>query len=85
MYDWYLIFNKAEFEALGLVSKTYSLDLEGLGEKEIQVFEGNFISIVYDGVMLPVNMNLKNPFEFEGYAIYIDENEDIFLGVAVEN
>lgn len=82
-YDWYLIFNKAEFEALELPSKEYTLNLEDIGEKTILVTQGNFVSILYESVFLPLEMNTKNPFEFDGHAIYVDDNDDVYLGVEV--
>lgn len=85
IYDWYKVFNKTEFEGLGLVSKSYAFNLEGIGEKEILVTKGNYVSMLYDDVFLCLNMNLKNPFEFEGHAIYVDSNQDVYLGVLVED
>lgn len=85
MYDWYKIFNHDEFLALDLVSKAYTLNLEDIGRKTILVTRGNYTSIIYDGVILSLNMNDKNPFTFESKAIYIDANKDVFLGVAVAN
>lgn len=82
-YDWYKIFNKTEFEALGLVSKTYELNLEDIGDSEILFTKGNYISIIYKEVTLVLDLNDKNPFEFDSHAIYIDENDDVFLGVLV--
>ena len=81
IYDYYKIFNKTEFEALDLVSKTYTLDLEGIGESEILVTKGVELGITYDGVFLSLNMNDENPFEFDDHAIYIDANDDVWLGV----
>jgi hypothetical protein len=84
-YDWYKVFNKTEFEALDLVSKTYTLDMEGIGEKEVLVTKGVELGITYQDVFLPLNLNAVNPFEFEDHAIYIDANDDVFLGIAVED
>lgn len=82
-YNWYKIFNLAEFIATGLVSRKYTLELEDLGQKEILATNGNTISITYEGVMLAVNLNNKNPFEFDGHAVYVSEAEDVYLGIAV--
>lgn len=84
IYNWFKIFNLTEFEALDLVSKNYHLDLEGLGEKDILVTKGNGVSILYEGIFLTVNLNAKNPFPFEGHAVYIKENNDVYLGIEVE-
>lgn len=85
IYSWYKIFNKIEFEALGLVSRTYTLNLEGIGQREILVTKGNFISALYDGVHLVLGLNDKNPFEFEGHAIFLDESNDVWIGVLIED
>lgn len=83
-YQAFKIFNKDEFDALDLYSKTYTLDLEGIGQKDILVTKGNLYGITYDGVFLALNQNDKNPFEFEGYAIYMDDNNDVYLGIEIE-
>ena len=85
MFTWYKIFNLTEFEALGLVSKEYILNLEGLGQKSVLVFKGNEVSIQYAGVTLPVELNGKNPFEFDGHAVYLDDNNDVHLGIEIES
>lgn len=84
IFAWFRIFNIAEFEALNLVSKTYVLELEDIGEKEILVTKGDFISILYDGVFLSVLMKDENPFIFDGHAVFVDENQDVYLGIAQE-
>lgn len=83
MYNWFKIFNKTEFEATGLVSRTYKLNLEGLGQKDILVTKGNGLGLTYNNIFLLIELNTLNPFTFEGHAIYIDESNDVFLGVAV--
>ncbi len=82
---WFKIFNQTEFEALDLVSKTYTVDLEVLGEKDILVTKGNYISILYEGIFLSIGMSEKNPFVFENTAVYLDENFDVWLGVLGAN
>ena len=81
IYDWYRIFNLTEFNALNLVSKVYELNLEDLGIKEVMVTKGDSVGILYNGIFLTLNLNQKNPFEFDLQAIYIDSNNDVFLGV----
>lgn len=85
IFDWFKIFNLVEFNALGLVSRTYSLELEGIaGIQEILVTKGNTVSMTYQGVMLALNLNDENPFRFDGFAIYVDENQDVFLGIEAD-
>lgn len=83
MFTWFKIFNRTEFDALGLVSKTYTLNLEGIGQKDILVTKGISYGMLYDDVFLSLALNDLNPFEFEDRAIYIDGFNDVFLGVAV--
>lgn len=85
MFTWYKIFNRIEFEALGLVSRNYIFELGELGEKEILVTKGNGVCITYEGVMLMLNLNDKNPFVFDGHAIKEAENNDVYLGIEVED
>ena len=83
IYDWYLIFNRADFLNLGLPSRTYTQVLEGVGQKDILATSGELCGMLYEGVFLPVGLNSKNPFEFEDHAVYVDENEDVWLGILV--
>lgn len=81
MYNWYRIFNLTEFLATQLVSRTYQLELENIGIKDILVTNGKTVSITYEDVMLSLNLNDKNPFVFEGLAIYLaDTTQDVYLG-----
>jgi len=85
-YDWYYIFNLTEFEALDLVSRMYTPILENLGQKEILVTKGNYTSILYDDVFLPINLNDRNPFAMGDYAVYLDsDSQNVFLGIVHED
>lgn len=79
-YKWYQIFSLTEFEATGLVSREYQVNLQGLGLKSILVTKGNAISVVYADVFLSLNLGGNNPFEFGGYAIYLDADNLVWLG-----
>jgi hypothetical protein len=83
IYDWFKIANLDEFEATGLYSQELTLELEGIGEKEFLLTNGNEVSILYEGVFLPVNFNEKNPFEFDSHAVYLDADNNIYLGIGV--
>jgi hypothetical protein len=80
-YTAYLIFNKDEFEALELISKTYTVNLPDLGQKDIIVTNGNLLGITFEGVYLAINLNSKNPFFKDGYAVFLDEDNDVYLGI----
>lgn len=81
MYDWYKIFNLNEFTALNLVSKSYTQELEDLGEKTVLVVKAINTSIIYEGVQLTINLNDENPFAFDGYAVYKDTDNNVYLGI----
>lgn len=83
-YNWYKIFNLTEFEALDLVSKEYEVELEDVGLTSVLVTKGNLVSMIYDGVILSLNINDRNPFEFDGHACYIDASSDVYLGIEIE-
>jgi hypothetical protein len=83
-YKWYNIINQDDFIAMGFSSKQLEVDLEDIGVKTVLVTKGVGVSILYDGVFLTVNLNNNNPFEFDSHAVYIDANNDIWLGVGQE-
>lgn len=84
-YDVFKIINLDEFNALDLVSRNVSGLFGELGFKEVLVTKGNMVSILYEGVFLSINLNDKNPFEFDGHSIFLDPNNDLWLGIANED
>ncbi len=83
-FNFYKIINKAEFEATGLKSREVTVILEGLGQKTVLVAHQMLFSLIYDGVILPVDLEgASNPFEFGGYAAYLDSADDVWLGVPI--
>jgi hypothetical protein len=83
-FDWYNIINYDDFIDLGLPSTTVQVILEGIGLVDILVTKGIGVSLKYDDVFLMVNLNSNNPFAFDGHAVYIDADNDIWLGIEVE-
>jgi hypothetical protein len=83
-FTWYKIFNKTEFDAEGLVSKEYEVIFENIGLKTILVTQGNRLSVLIDDVFLSINLNDKNPFSFESRAVYLDDNNDVWVGIEVD-
>ncbi len=81
MFDWYRLFNKTDFEATGLTSYSITLDLEGVGLREVMIVKGNTISLIIDELMLAVNLNGRNPFRYGTRAVWLDDNDDVWLGV----
>ncbi len=88
IFNWFKIFNLTEFLTLDLVSKTYLVILDGVGQKDILVTLGNEISIVYEDVLLVLDFEAANPFTREGddatYGIYKDSSNDVWLGIELE-
>lgn len=84
-YTWFFIFNRVEFEALGLVSKNYALNLEGIGSKNILVTKASTIAMTYDGIFLPIELNDQNPFAIDERAVYVDDDDNVWLGIEIEN
>ena len=80
-YNWFRIFNTSEFVGVDFTSKTYNLNLETLGFKDVLVCKGNLFSMTYEGVMLTIGLNDSNPFEFDGYASFINDVGTVYLGV----
>lgn len=85
MFTWYYIFNTDEFDALDIPSQSLTLILGDIGSQEVTIFKGNFYGIKFDDVLLCVNVNDRNPFQFEGYAIYLDDENNIWLGIEIED
>lgn len=85
MYNWFRIFNKIEFDNTGLVSRTITPNLSGIGTVTILITNGLKTGITYNDVFLSLGLNDENPFEFEDYAIYIDEISDVYLGLPIED
>ena len=83
-YTWFKIFNTAEFDDLDIPSRTYVLNLVGIGQKSILVTKGTGYGMTCDDVFLYLDLNGANPFEFDGFAIYKNSSNDVFLGIAVD-
>lgn len=81
IFDWYKLFNLEDFEATELASRELIVSLEGIGRTSVLISFGNTISITYNETFLPLNLPNRNPYIEEGYASYIDENEDVWLGI----
>lgn len=84
-FKWYRILNKDEFVATQLPSYEATVDLDEVGEKQVVVMKGVGVSLLFNDTLLPVNLNGKNPFRFGRQAVFIDANNDIHLGVYVED
>lgn len=82
MYNWFNIFNLTEWIATGLVSRKLTVFLQGVGQKEILITQGNETGIQVDDVFLILNFADKNPFVVGSHAVYKDEEGNVWLGFA---
>lgn len=82
-YNWFFVINRDDFQAEGLVSRELSLIFDGLGPKTVLVTNAITFGITYEGIFLSVEMNDNNPFEFEGHAVHVHDNGNVFLGLPV--
>jgi hypothetical protein len=81
MFNWYRLFNLTDFESTGLTSHAFVVELEAIGPKEILITKGNSTSILYEDAFLTIGLNDKNPFRYGERAVYLDDNDDVWLGV----
>lgn len=82
-FNSYNVFNRTEFEAAGLVSRTVTVNLENVGVKDILITKGNELGITFEDTFLIVNFEDQNPYYRNGYAVLEDENHDIWLGIEI--
>jgi hypothetical protein len=80
-YNWIQVFNIDEFDATELSSKSYEVTIAGIGLKSILVTKQFGYSVIYEDTQLVVNFGGENPFVFNGYALYLDEKNNVHLGL----
>lgn len=84
IYKWYKIFNYIEFQATGLVSKEYNLNLEDIGDSVFTAFQGNIVNVGYLDQFLPISAYPEEKYERGNYAVYRnDTNGDVYFGFLV--
>ena len=84
-FDWYRLFNHQEFLNLDVPSAEFDVVLDGVGLKTVLVTRGIATSILFDDTFLTINLNGKNPFRYDTTAVFIDQYDDVWLGVYFEN
>lgn len=82
-FNWYNIFNLTEWYATQLVSRKTTFFLDGIGQKEVLITQGNETAITIDDVFLPLQFAGKNPYQIGAWAVYVDVNSEVWLGKAV--
>lgn len=85
MFNWYQVFNRQAFLDTGLVSREFELFITDVGQKTILVTKGVGVSMLYEGVFLMVGLNDKNPFRIGEHAVFVDEVDDVWLGIYSED
>lgn len=83
-YDWYQVTNLDDFIASGLISQEFELVFP-TGLKTLLLTAGNLYSLTFDDVFLSIGMSEKNPFEFDGHAVFYDDDGLLWLGIAHED
>ncbi len=82
-YNWYNLFNLTEWLATQLVSRTLTVFLDGIGQMDILVTQGNETGITVEDVFLPLLFGNHNPYAKGNWAIYKDANDDVWLGKVI--
>lgn len=85
MFTWYCLFNNDEFLATGYISFMSSFLINGFQEKTFLICRGVTTSVLYEDHYLVVGLNGRNPFRFNDHAIFLDDNNDVWLGIYSEN
>lgn len=84
IFNWYkLPISLPQFLETGLTSREAVVLLEGIGRTTLLISRGNLVSITYAGVTLPVNYEGINPYKAEGYAAFLDPDQNIWFGIEV--
>lgn len=84
IHNWYRIFSLTEFLATGLVSRTYTVSLEGIGQVDILVTRGNLVNVLFQDTFLGINFNDENPYYRSPYAVYVDPDNGVWVGIEVQ-
>lgn len=83
-YWTYKIYNVNDFLAMDIPSFMFQLTLEDVGTETFMLAKGNLVSLLYKDVFLPIGLNNQNPYFFDGVCVYLDSNDDIWLGIKKE-
>lgn len=83
--NWYNVGNKTEFLNKGIPQEEKTLELEDIGDAQIVFINGFSFSVIANGEMLTPNLNGRNPFYKTKTSCYIDENNDVWVGYAINS
>lgn len=80
-FTYFKTFNVDDFESKELVAFEYEYEFEGFGLKKVFATKGTRLNVMIDDVFLSIELNAKNPFKFEGRAVFISPNNDVYIGI----
>lgn len=81
---WYKIGNVDEFEKKGVPQIEITAELEELGQVDIVLIFGFSMSVIFQGEILTIGLNGRNPFFKEKASAYIEpKTRDLWVGYAV--
>uniref|UniRef100_A0AAU8B1K9 Uncharacterized protein n=1 Tax=Dulem virus 29 TaxID=3145747 RepID=A0AAU8B1K9_9CAUD len=83
--DGYKIYNLEEFDKLSVPQIYVNPNLEGIGEVEICIFKGMYYGVVFNGEVLTPGVNGQNPYVGKNGAAYIDNENNLWVGVKDES
>jgi len=81
VWNWFNIFNYDEFIALDIPARDLVVVLQGIGTESILISRGNILSVTFRGVYLPINLLDINPKIEDGYGVFLDESNDVWIGI----
>lgn len=80
MFNWFKITNLDDLVAAGIPSREFEMILGQYGLKTIVVFVGETFDVLVDDVFLMGGLNSKNPYELENRAVFIDDDQNLWVG-----
>jgi hypothetical protein len=83
--NWFKVYNLQDFIDTGLVSREIDLDLPTLGLTTVMLTKGIGYGLRYEDYFLPIQLNDKNPYIIDNILIYLDPDDDIWLGLLSES
>lgn len=83
IFDWYLVYNLTDFDALSIPSKFIALNTEDRGLINLTITKGQYYGVNFldDDIFLAVGINNQNPFNLGSRSVAIDEDNNLWIGL----
>lgn len=83
IFDWYLVYNLTDFDALNIHSKSIPLNTEDRGLINLIITKGQYygVNFVDDDIFLAVGINNQNPFNLGSRSVAIDTHNNLWIGL----